>query len=143
MKSRLEHANLSVRDIEATVRFLRTALPDFAIRYDSGAADGDRWVHIGTEDSYIALSDATAEPAERWLPYTGKPGVNHLAFEVDDVEALRARMARAGYRDTTIENSHPHRRRVYIADPDGNDWEFVQYLSVDSRDRNDYQLPDR
>jgi hypothetical protein len=31
---------------------------------------------------------------------------------------------------------------VYFYDPEGNDWEFVQYLSDDPADRNDYILPD-
>ena len=66
-----------------------------------------------------------------------------LGWEVDDVDALRERMRHAGYRDSTVPNNHPHRRRVYFYDPDGNDWEFVQYLSSDPAERNDYGAPDR
>lgn len=66
--------------------------------------------------------------------------MNHLAYEIDDVEALRARMAAAGFRDTTVPNKHPFRKRVYFYDSEGNDWEFVQYLSDDPAMRNDYQL---
>jgi hypothetical protein len=39
-----------------------------------------------------------------------------------------------------VPNAHPFRRRVYFEDPEGNDWEFVQYFSADPRERNDYQL---
>ena len=46
-------------------------------------------------------------------------------------------------RDSTVPNAHPHRKRVYFNDREGNDWEFVQYLSDDPADRNDYTLPDR
>ncbi len=67
----------------------------------------------------------------------------HLAYEVDDVEALCERMKSAGYRDSTPPNAHPYRKRRYFYDPEGNDWEFVQYLSQDPAERNDYQLPDR
>jgi catechol 2,3-dioxygenase-like lactoylglutathione lyase family enzyme len=76
------------------------------------------------------------------MPYSGEPGVNHLAYEVDDVESLRARLKAAGYRDSTVPNTHPHRKRVYFYDPDGNDWEFVQYFSQDPAERNDYELLD-
>ena len=76
------------------------------------------------------------------MPYSGKPGTNHLGFEVDDVEAVRERLAAAGYEDSTVPNAHPHRRRVYFHDHDGNDWEFVQYLSDDPAKRHDYALPD-
>ncbi len=37
-------------------------------------------------------------PRRAGTPYQALPGVNHLAYEVDDVEALRNRMKSAGYR---------------------------------------------
>jgi catechol 2,3-dioxygenase-like lactoylglutathione lyase family enzyme len=138
MSVRLEHANLCVRDVDEMIRFLRTAFPDFQVRADR--PDGDsRWVHVGTDDTYIALTPADAVPDARWEPYSGLPGVNHLGYEVDDAEALRARMLAAGYKESTVPNSHPARKRVYFLDPEGNDWEFVQYLSADPSERNDYQ----
>lgn len=139
---RLEHANLVVRDIEAAIRFLKTAFPDFRVRCEGKGWTGARWVHIGTDETYIALNEAQSEPAERWAPYGGKPGLNHLGYEVADVDALRSRLKSAGYRDSTVPNHHPHRKRVYFYDADGNDWEFVQYLSDDPTKRHDYELPD-
>jgi catechol 2,3-dioxygenase-like lactoylglutathione lyase family enzyme len=143
MTERLEHANLCVHDIDAVVRFLRTAFPDFEIRRDTTDPDGSRWVHVGTNDTYIALNQAKPGEARRGPPYKGRPGLNHLAYEVADVEALRARLRAAGYRDSTVPNSHPNRKRVYFCDPEGNDWEFVQYLTDDPAKRHDYELPDR
>jgi catechol 2,3-dioxygenase-like lactoylglutathione lyase family enzyme len=143
MAVRLEHANLTVSDIEGMILFLQTAFPEFRVRGEGASADGSRWVHIGTQETYIALSPAKAEPEKRWMPYRGMPGVNHLAYEVDDVEALRERMKSAGYKDSTPPNAHPHRKRQYFYDPEGNDWEFVQYLSQNPAERNDYKLPDR
>ena len=125
MTVRLEHANLIVRDIDAAIRFLQTAFPDFRTRFD-GETHGRRWVHVGTDETYIALTQSTVEPDQRWTPYTGVPGVNHMAYEVDDVDALRERLKSAGYRDSTVPNNHPYRKRVYFYDSDGNDWEFVQ-----------------
>jgi len=140
---RLEHANLTVRDIEGMICFLQTAFPEFRVRGEGKSQDGSRWVHIGTQETYIALSPAKLEPDKRWMPYRGMPGVNHLAYEVDDIEALCERMKAAGYKDSTPPNAHPYRKRRYFYDPDGNDWEFVQYLSQDPTERNDYKLPDR
>lgn len=140
MATRLEHANIIVRDIDATARFLRCAFPDFAVRRE-GEHEGRRWLHIGTDTTYIALNEATVEPGERWVPYAGRPGVNHLGYEVDDADALRERLRAAGYRDSTVPNAHPWRKRVYFYDPDGNDWEFIQYLSDSPAERNDYELP--
>src|SRR5215469_13795179 len=111
MAVRLEHANLTVRDVEETIRFLQTAFPEFRVRGEGKGQDGSRWVHIGTDGTYIALSPAKAEPEKHWMPYRGLPGVNHLAYEVDDVEALCERMKSAGYKDSTPPNAHPHRKR--------------------------------
>ena len=138
---RLEHANLMVRDVDGAIRFLQTAFPEFRVRREGKGFRGERWAHVGTEATYVALQEATQEPAEPWVPYAGKPGLNHLGYEVDDVEALRVRMTEAGYRDSTVPNDRPHRRRVYFHDAEGRDWEFVQYLSDEPAERNDYELP--
>lgn len=142
MAVRLEHANLIVRDINGMIRFLQTAFPEFKVRGEGKSRDGSRWVHVGTDETYIALSPAKEEPEKHWIPYQGQPGVNHLAYEVDDVEALCKRMKSAGYKDSTPPNAHPYRKRRYFYDPEGNDWEFVQYLSGNPAERNDYKLPD-
>ncbi len=140
MTFRLEHANLVVRDVDGLTRFLQTAFPDFRIRAEGKTLTGGKWAHVGTEETYIALTEATEEASDPFVPYAGKPGTNHLGYEVDDVEALRVRLAAAGYTDSTYPNSHPHRQRVYFRDAEGNDWEFVQYHSLDPKERNDYEL---
>lgn len=142
MTTRLEHANLAVRDLGAAVRFLTTAFPEFRVRGTGDGWGGSRWIHLGTDAVYVALYQATTEPTAPWLPYAGRPGLNHLGFEVDDAEAIRARLAAAGYRESTVPNRHPHRLRVYFLDADGNDWEFVQYTSAVAAERNDYAVPD-
>ena len=141
MTIRIEHANLHVRYFDDAVRFLKTAFPDFYVRSES-VQDGLRSMHIGTDETYIALNETNIERGPGLEPYDGRPGVNHLGYEVDDVDALRDRLAAAGFRDSTYPNSHPHRKRVYFYDADGNDWEFVQYFSDKATDRNDYELPD-
>jgi catechol 2,3-dioxygenase-like lactoylglutathione lyase family enzyme len=89
--------------------------------------------------------EAAALPASTFTttPYRGLQSVNHLAYEVDDVEALCKRMKAAGYRGSTPPNAHPHRKRRYFYDAEGNDWECVEYLSQDPTERNDYKVPDR
>ena len=142
MAVRLEHANLCARDIDGMIRFLQTAFPEFHVRGEGRGRDGTRWVHVGTDETYIALNQAKSEPDKPWAPYQGLPGVNHLGYEVDDVEALRDRLTSAGYKESTVPNAHPHRKRLYFYDPEGNDWEFVQYRSQDPGERHDYKLSD-
>jgi catechol 2,3-dioxygenase-like lactoylglutathione lyase family enzyme len=139
MPTRLDHANINVRDIDAEIQFLLTAFPDFHVRHDGIDDFGRRWVHVGSDEGYIALYPATAP--DQKMPYDGRPGVNHLGFEVEDAAALRNRLSAAGYRQSTVPNHHPYRTRVYFFDPEGNDWEFVQYLTEDSAKRHDYALP--
>ena len=140
MTVRLEHANLSVHDIDAIIRFLQSAFPEFRIRHDKREPDGSRWVHVGTDDTYIALNQAKGQQR---TTLRGSP-LNHLAYEVTDVEAVRSRLGDAGYQENTlVPNAHPHRKRMYFYDPEGNEWEFVQYLSDDTEKRNDYTLPDK
>ncbi len=137
MTIRLEHANLIVRDIDGMTKFIMTAFPEFKIRGE-GDSNGARWIHVGTESTYLALNEASGEPNERWRPYSAKPGLNHLGYEVDDADALRERMSAAGYRDSTVPNDHEFRKRVYFYDPEGNDWEFVEYFSENPAERNAY-----
>jgi catechol 2,3-dioxygenase-like lactoylglutathione lyase family enzyme len=140
MTVRLEHANLSVQDIDAMIRFLRAAFPEFRIRRDATEANGVRWVHLGTDDTYIALSQAKVP---RGMTQKGAL-LNHLGYEVADVEMLRSRLRAAGYQENTAApNAHRYRKRLYFYDPEGNEWEFVQYLSDDPAKRNDYEVPDR
>jgi len=141
MTIKMEHANLHVRHFDEAVRFLQTAFPDFKVRSES-VRDDVRWMHIGTDETYIALNETRQERDPGSKPYNGNPGVNHLGYEVDDVDALQERLAAAGFEDSTYPNSHPHRKRVYFIDADGNDWEFVEYFTDDLAKRNDYQLPD-
>jgi catechol 2,3-dioxygenase-like lactoylglutathione lyase family enzyme len=136
MPAYLEHANLNVVDLDGLVRFLCTAFPEFRVRYDSTGPDGARWVHVGTDDHYVALN-------ERARGDTHDRGFNHLAWVVDDIAALRERLIAEGFEESGVADRHPHRRRVYFHDPDGREWEFVQYLSVTPSERHDYALPDR
>jgi len=143
MSTQLEHANLCVIDIEGMIKFLQTALPDFIIRHDETDNEGERWVHIGNDQTYIALNNSTQKDSTDWAPYSGMPGVNHLGYMVDSVEQVRSRLRAAGYTESTVENNHPFRKRLYFYDPEGRDWEFVEYHSDDVKKRNDYNLPDR
>ena len=143
MSTQLEHANLCVSDIDGMIKFLQTALPDFIIRHDETDNEGDRWVHIGNDQTYIALNNSTQKDSTDWAPYSGMPGVNHLGYMVDSVEQVRSRLRAAGYTESTVENNHPFRKRLYFYDPEGRDWEFVEYHSDDVKKRNDYNLLDR
>ena len=133
---KLEHANLSVADAEGMERFLLAAFPDFRRRGEGLDSQGRPWRHVGNDDFYVALQ-TVPENAGR-TPYGNHTGLNHLGWEVDDVAALESRMQAAGFEPNMRADEHPARRRRYFYDPDGNDWEFVQYLTGNKEERNDY-----
>ncbi len=133
---RLEHANLNVRDVDAVVAFLQTALPEFKVRGGGVDRNGRRWLHIGTDETYVALQQARPEhePARAYAHV----GYNHIGFVVDDAEAVRRRLSDAGYRIGSVEPER-HRTRIYFYDADGTEYEFVEYLSDKPEERNSYQ----
>ena len=133
---KLEHANISATDVEAMTNFITTAIPDFRIRHEGFDTGGRPWRHVGNDEFYIAVS--TVPEHGKRKPYSNVSGFNHLGWEVDDVNALEHRMIEAGYSLNMKAHDHPARRRTYFYDPDGNDWEFVQYMSEDPAERNDY-----
>ena len=133
---KLEHANLSVENADAMEHFLQAAFPDFRRRGEGLDGQGRPWRHVGNDAFYVALQ--TVPTNTQRTPYGNQTGLNHLGWEVDDLEALVMRMHSAGFEPNLAADEHPARSRRYFFDPDGNDWEFVQYLVDDVRERNDY-----
>lgn len=139
MAARIEHANLTVPDIDAAIAFLKTVEPGFEVMHDSGSASGYRWVHVGTREGYFALEEphepvAAPGQARRYSDY----GINHIGFVVEDVDAVAGRLLQAGYTEGYRAERHPARIRRYFEDKAGFEWELVQYLTEDPAARFDY-----
>jgi catechol 2,3-dioxygenase-like lactoylglutathione lyase family enzyme len=112
MKFHLEHVNLTVKNIDESVRFLTTAFRPFKVRGE-GVADGNRWLHVGTDRTYIALDES---PHDRSAPGP----LNHLGYVVDDVDAVAARLREAGFKEGMTAPPHPHRRRIFLTPTTSN-----------------------
>ena len=139
MSAYVEHANITVRDLDGVAEFLTTALPEFHVR--GRGEDVDRfWVHIGTAETYLAL-EQHKQPGDGKRRAYVDPGINHVGLVVEDAEKVRRRLTEAGYREGILVPDHPARRRVYFFDPSGNEYEFIEYTSEDSGQRNAYDVP--
>ena len=140
MNCYLEHANITVKDLDEAVIFFTTAFPHFKVR-GSGESDhgtwSKKWLHFGTADTYIALEQVSLKTEGNRRPYRDV-GINHVGFVVDDVDTVIKRLKAAGYRDGIAVAPHPYRKRAYFHDNDGNEYEFVEYFSDDPAKRNDY-----
>jgi catechol 2,3-dioxygenase-like lactoylglutathione lyase family enzyme len=120
---RFEHINLSCQDIDATKNFYQTLFPDWYVRAE-GVFNGDRWMHFGNNQFYLALND-DSEQQRVHKPYESI-GINHVGFVINDGEAMKQLLEANGidyYTMTAAETKH----RIYVNDPDGNEIELVEY----------------
>ena len=130
--SYLEHIHFNVNDIDAAKRFVSIALPVFKVRGEGAQEPYGKWVHLGSPNCYLALTQT---------PGTVLPdSVRHIGIVVTELDQLMARLEAADYQPTDCSelDTHPYRRRVYYQDENGLSWEFIEYLSEDDRERNDY-----
>ncbi len=142
MNCYLEHSNITVSDIDEAIKFLTTAFPHFKVRSKGESKQNDvirKWLHIGTDETYIALEQIDLEDKGTRQPYRDV-GINHLGFVVEDVELIAEKLKNAGYEKSISVEPHPYRKRVYFYDRDMIEYEFIEYLSDDPAERNDYSL---
>ncbi|NQZ44167.1 MAG: VOC family protein [Flavobacteriaceae bacterium] len=132
----LEHVNITVSDLQQAIDFFQTAFPHFKIR---GAGQELReWVHLGDDHTYIAINQADT-PTQVAKNYD-KSGINHIGFVVPNVAEIAENLLRKGYKRDYPKAEEEFRIRDYFADADGNQFEFVQYLSEVAEERNQYSL---
>jgi catechol 2,3-dioxygenase-like lactoylglutathione lyase family enzyme len=127
----MEHANITVQNIDESVKFFKTAFPEFKVR-----GGGDGWLHLGDNETYLALT--LGEQGSRKHPDYHEFGINHIGFVVDDVESVAIRLEKEGYLRSYPKQVQQYRIRDYFNDSDNNQYEFVQYLSDNFEERNTY-----
>lgn len=131
----LEHANITVQNLDNSVHFFQTAFPNWKIR-GGGENTNQKWVHLGTDETYIALGERkNVQKANK--DYT-KAGINHLGFVVENVNEISERLLKNGYERSYPRQDQEFRIREYFFDSDGNEYEFVEYLSEKWEERNQY-----
>lgn len=139
MTAHLEHANVTVRDVDAAVAFLQAAVPAWRVRGE-GRMDWYgkpiRWVHVGDDAQYIALQGGGDGPLPRWAGHA--LGVKHLGLVVDDLDAAIARLAALGHAVDHPGGDGTLRRAAYYCPDDLVQIELVQYLDPDPATRVRY-----
>ncbi len=137
---RFEHANLVVKNIEDTLQFIQTAFPSWVIRGQGEMqwrGNTRRWLHVGDDDYYLTLNDGAHE--ENRLLKGDAAGLAHLGFVVDDLDEVISRLQNNGYEIDVDLAKHAFRKNVYFVDPEGFQFEFVQYFSEVAHERNTYE----
>ena len=147
----IDHVNLVVQDLERMTDFYRDVLGLSVTKRVTISGD---WVSatVGLADVHadVVYLDLPAGPRIELIRYNrpafprpadaGKPnapGIRHLAFKVDDIDASAERLRRAGVKlfsavqrvpDTQVTYAGGIRKRlVYFHDPEGNLLELCEY----------------
>jgi methylmalonyl-CoA/ethylmalonyl-CoA epimerase len=93
----IAHIGIAVRDLEAVLPFYRTVLGLEDFQLDD--ADGARIAGLAAGDSLVELLESKdpASPIGKFVAARG-PGIHHICFAVDDLDAALDRCRAAGIR---------------------------------------------
>lgn len=110
---RVAHVNLSIDDVEASRRFYGELLGLSAATRPADAGRPGCWFRVGDVELHLSMEEDADNARSR----------RHVAFEVADLDALRARFNAAG---VTLEAGRPVAgvNRFFVRDPAGNRLEF-------------------
>jgi hypothetical protein len=114
MQSRLEHINLTVRDTDATASILGQ-LFDWKIRWAGAAKDNGRTIHLGGEETYLALYSHD----DKHLTDTSHKTIthlNHIGIVVDDLDRLEQKVKASGLVTYNHGDYEPGRRFYFDLD---------------------------
>ena len=119
MTNKINHIGVAVKSIEASTPFYRDVL---GMEFEGTEVVAEQKVKVAffsVGESRIELLEPTAEdsPVAKFLEKNGE-GTHHIAYEVDDLEAVLARLKQQGVRlidetprcgahDTKIAFLHP------------------------------------
>lgn len=125
MTARIEHANITVSDPDATAAWM-CKLFGWHVRWKGEGMLGGYTVHVGTDDSYLALYRPDEPVKRRDKRYDRIGGFNHAGFVVDDLDSIEKQLRAKGFEIGTHHDYEPG-RRFYFFDDDGLEYEAVQY----------------
>ena len=95
--ARIAHVGIAVASLEAILPFYRDILGLPEVPLDD--ADGARIAGLAAGDSLVELLEANSpeSPIGKFVAKRG-PGIHHICFAVDDIDATLARCRAAGIR---------------------------------------------
>jgi catechol 2,3-dioxygenase-like lactoylglutathione lyase family enzyme len=123
MIRRLDNVGIAVADVRRAVDFYTRVLG-----LEGQGDDTDGTVQVGNASLYLFRSQAPSGAVGRTTDYYHNPvGLDHLAFEVDDIEQAGAELVRRGvaFAGPVVGNPGEFRYRGF-ADPDGNMLYIIQ-----------------
>jgi glyoxylase I family protein len=120
----IEHVNITVGNPERTADMLQK-LFGWHVRWSGPSALGGRTIHVGSDTEYLAVythEDSDNTPLQH---AKGAP-LNHIGVQVEDLDALEARVLELGLVPFSHGDYEPG-RRFYFFDENGIEFEIVSY----------------
>lgn len=114
---RIAHVGVAVASIAEAVAFYRDVLG--VEPHAPDAADGNTVVSLPFGGPEVELLEPTSEdgPIAKFLAKRG-PGIHHICYEVDDLDAALERCRQAGYRLVDeVPRTGAHGRRIAFVHP--------------------------
>lgn len=121
----LEHLNVTVKDPHATAKVLHD-LFGWHVRWEGEAISGGYTVHVGSDDTYLALYTPNKKLKDNGHTYTQSGGLNHIGVVVDDLDAVEEQVKVAGFKPVNHADYEPG-RRFYFYDHNNLEIEVVSY----------------
>ncbi len=126
MKTKFIYTGIRVRNLEASVKFYTSVLGMKEMGRSTIAAAKGTVVNLVTEEGGPILELNYYEKGSPFdATYAVGEGLDHLAFEVPNLDAALAEAKKAGH-PMVQEIRAPTSRWAYIEDPDGNWIELCQ-----------------
>ena len=125
LEAKLEHVNLTVTDPLKSAKMFSDIF-GWHIRWQGEAKDGGMTVHVGEENTYLALYTQDKELEGVKDSYSQKNGLNHLGFVVADLDIVEQRVRAAGFQPHHFDDYDPG-KRFYFNDHSGLELEVVCY----------------
>ena len=111
----LEHTNLTVKDPDQLAA-LFSRLFDWKIRWRGAALNDGLTVHVGSDESYLALythSDVTETRSRDTFVINN---LNHLGVVVSDIDKVESKVKDEGYSPFNHGDYDPGRRFYFMID---------------------------
>jgi len=114
-QSYLEHTNLTVKNPdELAALFCR--LFDWKIRWRGDALDNGTTVHVGSDESYLALYTHSNVTDTRSRNHMKINNLNHLGIVVSDLDKVELKVKQEGFEPFNHANYDPGRRFYFMID---------------------------
>ena len=136
MLQKINHIGIAVQSLDATLPFYRDALGMEFKGEEEVAEQKVKVAMLQIGESKIELLEPTSpdSPIAKFLEKNG-PGIHHIAYEVDDVEAAIAHMLQQGARmiDETPRNG-AHDTRIAFVHPKSSNGVLTELCQCGSED---------